>query len=55
MVRRGICPSCGGGKLKIIAAIEETAVIVRSLTHLGLSAQSPPRAPPRRVDLYQAA
>jgi hypothetical protein len=47
---------CGcGGKLKIIAAIEEPAVIERILTHLGLSAQPPPRAPARRVDLLQAA
>jgi hypothetical protein len=29
--------------LKIIAAIEEPAVIERVLTHLGLSAQPPPR------------
>jgi len=36
------CPQCGG-KLKIIAAIEESAVIERILTHLGLSAQPPPR------------
>ena len=47
---------CGcGGKLKIIAAIEAPAVIERILTHLGLSAQPPPRAPARRVDLLQAA
>jgi hypothetical protein len=44
-----------GGKLKIIAAIEEPAVIERILTHLGLSAQPPPRAPARRVKLFQAA
>ena len=44
-----------GGKLKIIAAIEEPAVIERILTHLGLAAQPPPRAPARRVDLLQAA
>ena len=36
------CPQCGG-KLKMIAAIEEPAVIERILTHLGLSAQPPPR------------
>jgi hypothetical protein len=44
-----------GGKLKIIAVIEEPAVIERILTHLGLCAQPPPRAPARRVDLFQAA
>ena len=36
------CPHCGGN-LKIIAAIEEPAVIERMLTHLGLCAQPPPR------------
>ena len=39
------CPQCGG-ELKIIAAIEESAVIVRILTHLGL--------PARPLDLFQA-
>ena len=48
------CPHCGG-QLKLIAAIEEPTAIVRILTHLGLAAQPPPRAPARRVDLYQAA
>jgi hypothetical protein len=43
------------GKLKIIAAIEEPAVIERILTHLGLCTQPPPQTPPRRVDLFQAA
>ena len=47
------CPNCGG-RLKIIAAIEDPAVIVRILTHLGLPARAPPRAPARRVDLFQA-
>jgi hypothetical protein len=44
-----------GGKLKIIAAIEEPAVIERILTHLGLSAQPPPPSRARRVELFQAA
>jgi hypothetical protein len=48
------CPQCGGN-LKIIAAIEEPALIERILTHLGLSAQPPPRTPARRFDLFQAA
>ena len=48
------CPQCGG-QLKLIAAIEEPAAIARILTHLGLAAQPPPRAPARRVDLLQAA
>ena len=46
-------PHCGG-QLKLIAAIEEPAVIQRTLTHLGLAVQPPPRAPARRVDLFQA-
>ena len=48
------CPHCGG-QLKLIAAIEEPAVIARILTHLGLAAQPPPRAPAERVDLFEAA
>ena len=48
------CPRCGGA-LKIIAAIEEPAVIVRILTHLGLPARAPPRSPARPLALFQAA
>ena len=48
------CPQCGGD-LKIIAAIEEPAVIVRILTHLGLPARAPPRSPARPMALFQAA
>jgi hypothetical protein len=44
-----------GSNLKIIAAVEEPAVIERILTHLGLSAQPLPRAPARRFELFQAA
>ena len=44
-----------GGTLKIIAPIEEPAVIVRILTHLGLPARAPPRAPARPLSLFQAA
>ena len=40
-----------GGKLKIIAAIDEPALIEGILTHLGLSAQPPPRTPARKVDI----
>jgi hypothetical protein len=40
------CSNCGGA-LKIIAAIEDPAVIVKILTHLGLPARAPPRAPAR--------
>ena len=38
------CPNCGG-ELEIIAPILESAVIERILTHLGLQARAPPRAP----------
>jgi hypothetical protein len=48
------CPHCGG-RVKIIAAIEDRAVIVSILTHLGLPARAPPRSAARRVDLLQAA
>jgi hypothetical protein len=48
------CPNCGG-RLKIIAAIVDPAVITKILTHLHLPARAPPRSPARRVDLFQAA
>ena len=48
------CPQ-GGGEFRIIAAIEEPAVIVRILTHLGLPARAPPRSPARPLALFQAA
>ena len=44
------CPQCGG-EFKIIAAIEEPAVIVRILTRLDLPAQ----APVRSLELFRAA
>ena len=47
------CPN-RGGQLKIIAAILESVVIERILTHLGLEARAPPRVPARGV-LQQAA
>jgi hypothetical protein len=48
------CPQCGGA-LKIIAAIEEPAVIVRILTHLGLHARAPPSSPARPLAPFRAA
>ena len=48
------CPQCGG-EFRIIAAIEEPAVIVKILTHLGLSARAPPRSPALSLSLFQAA
>jgi hypothetical protein len=40
------CPQCGG-PLTLLATIEEPAVIVKILTHLGLPTRAPPRAPAR--------
>ncbi len=48
------CPQCGGA-FRVIAAIEEPAVIVTILAHLGLPTRAPPRAPARRPELFQAA
>ena len=46
------CPRCGG-RLRLIALIEEAAVIERILRHLGvpteIPAPRPARAPPLRV------
>ena len=40
------CPNCGG-ELKVITAILERPAIEKILTHLGLEARAPPRAPAR--------
>jgi hypothetical protein len=42
------CPNCGGGELKIIAAILERPVIEKILGHLGLDPQ-PPKGRAREV------
>ena len=47
------CPNCGG-ELKVIAAILEAPVIEKILTHLGLQARAPPRAPARGQALQAA-
>ena len=47
------CPNCDG-QLKIIAAILEQPVIEKILTHLGLQARAPPRAPARGLQLQAA-
>jgi hypothetical protein len=56
--QRGVCGikycECGR-QLKTIAAIEELVVIERMLTHLGLPARAPPRAPAREPSLNHAA
>jgi hypothetical protein len=43
------CPRCGGGQVKIIAAILERAAIEKILTHLGLDPQPPPRGKAREA------
>ena len=48
------CSNCGG-ELKIIAAILESAVIERILTHLGLQSRAPPRTPARERQVAHAA
>jgi hypothetical protein len=42
-----------GGKLKLIAVIEEPAVIEKILKHIGLDPQPPPRAKARRGELFE--
>jgi Putative transposase/Transposase zinc-binding domain len=46
------CPNCGG-ELKIIATILERPAIEKILTHLGLQARAPPRAPARGQSKFQ--
>jgi hypothetical protein len=41
------CPACGG-KMDLIAVIEDAAVAAKILTHLGLPARPPPRGRPWR-------
>ncbi len=53
-IRYRTLPNCGS-RLKIIAAIEDPHLIVKILTHLGLPARAPPRAPARPLPLFQAA
>ena len=47
------CPNCGG-EPKIIAAIRKQPVIAKILTHLGLQARAPRRAPARESQLQAA-
>jgi len=47
-------PNCGG-QIEVFAAILESAVIERILTHLGLHARAPPRTVVREVKAAQAA
>jgi hypothetical protein len=43
------CPNCGGGKLKIIAAILERPAIQKILAHLGLDPLPPPKGRARQA------
>ena len=48
------CPQCGG-TLTLLAAIENPAVILKILTHLGLPSRAPPKAPARLNAFMQTA
>ena len=48
------CPRCAG-RLQIIAAIVDPALIAKILAHLHLPARAPPRSPARALALFQAA
>jgi hypothetical protein len=52
-IAMGHRPNCGGD-LKIIAATLEPPMIGKFLTHLGLHARAPPRAPARGQSLQAA-
>ncbi len=53
-IDRATCPQCGG-PLTLIAAIDDPAVIVKILAHLGLPTRAPPRAPARLDAFLQTA
>lgn len=50
------CPRCGG-RLRLVALIEQAAVVQRILRHLGLPAEvpepRPARAPPRQSETFE--
>ncbi len=48
------CQQCGG-PLPILAAIEDPAVIIKILSHMGLPTRAPPRAPARLDAFLQTA
>ncbi|MEO7861106.1 MAG: hypothetical protein ABIU05_11790 [Nitrospirales bacterium] len=48
------CPQCGG-PLTLLAAIEDPAVIIKILTHLGLPTRALPKAPARLDAFFQTA
>ena len=48
------CTNCGGGELKIIAAILESPVIEKILAHLGVQPQPPSGVPARELVPHHA-
>jgi hypothetical protein len=45
-----VCPTCPSGRLRIVAAITQPAVLKKILTHLGLDDEPlPPRRPQRAL------
>jgi hypothetical protein len=48
------CPRCGG-RLRVIALIEETAVIGRILLHFGVPTEIPPPCPARAPEVCAVA
>jgi hypothetical protein len=48
------CPQCGG-PFTLIAAIEDPAVIIKMLSHLGLPTHALPRSPARIDEFLQPA
>ena len=50
------CPRCGG-RLRLVALIEQASVVQRILRHLGLPTEvpmpRPARAPPRRLETLE--
>ena len=49
------CPNCGGGELKIIAAILERPAIDKILTDLGRDPRPPPKGRARELGIDFAA
>ncbi len=49
-----LCPRCGG-RLQTVTGVEDPQFIVNIVTHLGLPACAPPRAPALPLPLFQAA
>ena len=50
-----ICPCCGKGEMKVVAAILKREVVTKILGHLGLPSEAPkpwpPRPPPQGIFL----